>query len=203
MTKMDDSAARVSELIKASQAGNAQAASELIPLVYDQLRAYAQDLMSRERTGHTVQATALVHEAYLRLAGSGGDAWDGRLHFFNAAARTMRRILIDHAIARKAKKRGGDRRREPEDLLSLIDIPAAQLFLPEEMAELDEALEALEAHNPRWAQIVHLRFFAGLAIDETAEVMHLSPATIKNDWRFARAWLVVRVKQASEARSRG
>lgn len=160
------------------------AASELLPLVYEQLRAIAAQRMRQERAGHTLQATALVHEAYVRLAG-GGSSFENQGHFFRVAAEAMRKILIDHARRRLAEKRGSGKR--PANLES-IDI--AMDADPESAVALDEALTALATEEARAAEVVQLRFFAGLGFAEIAKLMNVSERTILREWAFARARLV-------------
>jgi RNA polymerase sigma factor (TIGR02999 family) len=152
--------------------------------VYQELRLLARQQM-RGEARVTLQTTVLVHEVYLRLFGGREFAWENRAHFFGAAARAMRQILIDHARARRALRRGGGLRREP-----VIDVQAGTTDTdPETMLLLHEKLDRLEARDPRKAQIIMLRFFAGLSIKQTAEVLDLSPSTVKAEWQFARAWL--------------
>ena len=159
--------------------------SELLPVVYDELRRLARSRISREPEGLTLQPTALVHEAYLRLTGDGKERrWDGRGHFFAAAAIAMRRILVERARHYKRIKHGGTQRRVELD----ADAPALHVD-PSEVLGVDRALTQLEAIDARKAQVVSLRYFAGLTVEETAAAMGLSPATVKNDWMFARAWL--------------
>ncbi len=160
------------------------AAAELLPLVYDQLRGIARARMSDERAGHTLQATALVHEAYARLVGPNEVKWESRAHFFRVAAEAMRRILIDHARKRNSQKRGGDRERLP---ISVVDL--ATEYDPERVLEFDEALTTLAREDERAAEIVQLRFFAGLSVQETCEAMALSERTVMREWAFARARL--------------
>jgi RNA polymerase sigma factor (TIGR02999 family) len=165
--------------------GNREAADQLIPLVYNELRRMAAACMQRERAGHTLQATALVHEAYMRLAGAQQGPWQNRAHFFAIAAHAMRQVLMDHARRRHADKRGGANARKVE-----ID---AELFIDENKLEdviaMDEALTRLEKIDPRQSQLVELRFFAGLDVEQAAEVMGISTTTVKREWRSARAWL--------------
>ena len=175
-----DVTALLSELTK----GNPAAGSKLIPLVYDQLRRLADGYMRRERTGHTLQTTALVHEAYLKLLGQRSVDWQNRAHFFGIAAQVMRRVLIDHARGHVRDKRGG--RSEH------VQLDEALVFSPERSAdflELNAALERLAEIDARQAQIVEMRFFAGLTVEETAEVLKISPKTVKRDWSVAKAWL--------------
>ncbi len=160
------------------------AAEALLPLVYEQLRAIAQNRMREERAGHTLQATALVHEAYVKLIGSEAPSWEDRGHFFRVAAEAMRRILIDHARKRKSDKRGGGRPHVP---LSVIDL--ASDFDPGQVLALNDAIDRFEQEEERAAQIVKLRFFAGLSVEETAEALGLSRRTILREWSFARARL--------------
>jgi len=158
---------------------------ELLPLVYTQLRRLAQHRMAQENPGITLQATALVHEAYVRIAGDKDeDGWAGRAQFFAAAAEAMRRILIERARARGRLKRGGGR---VKVTLERLDLAAEQD--PDVVLALDEALTRLAERDPRASRIVHLRFFAGLSVDETAAALDLSPRTVKREWTFARAWL--------------
>lgn len=164
--------------------GRSGAAEELAPLVYEQLRAIAQQRIREERVGHTLQATALVHEAYLRLVGSWEAPWQARGQFYAAAAAAMRRILIDHARRRGSRKRGGGKSAVP---LNVVDL--AREHDPDQIAALDEAVTRLEQEDPRAAEVVKLRFFAGLSVDETAEVLGLSERTVMREWSFARARL--------------
>ena len=155
-----------------------------LPAIYDELRKLAAGYLRRERSDHTLQPTALVHESYLRLLNQRSVDWSNRLEFLSIAARMMRRILADHATARKAEKRGGG---APK-----VQLDAALDFCNDraiDVAAVDEALRDLEAMDPRQAQLVELRFFGGLTIEETAELMALSPATVKREWTTARRWL--------------
>ena len=176
----------VTRVLSAIEGGDPQAADQLLPLVYDELRRLAAQKMSRETKGHTLEATALVHEAYLRLVdGNRPQQFDGRAHFFAAAAEAMRRILIDAARRKNSLKAGGDRQR-----VELIDVEPA-IELPEgfDLLALDEALEKLQRKDPRKANVVKLRFFAGLSNDEAATALGISGSTADNDWAYARAWL--------------
>ena len=161
---------------------------ELLALVYQQLRAIAQQRMAAERAGHTLQATALVHEAYLRLLGSRSIEWTSRAQFFHAAAEAMRRILIEHARARGRIKRGGGHSDPVRiDLANLIDL--ATETDPDTIVALDESLRRLEQKDGELGEIVRLRFYAGLSVEEVAAALGLSEATVKRRWAFARAWL--------------
>ena len=166
-------------------AGEAGSSADLLPQVYDELRRLARSRIAREPAGLTLQPTALVHEAYLRLAGDGSDRrWDRRGHFFAAAAIAMRRILVERARHYRRIKHGGEQQRVELEGES----PALAPALPDVLA-IDQALTRLEQIDPQKARIVLLRYFAGLTIEETAAAMDLSPATVKNEWAFARAWL--------------
>jgi RNA polymerase sigma factor (TIGR02999 family) len=172
-------------LLDRARAGDARATDELLPLVYDELRRLADQLLSGEQPGQTLQPTALVHEAYLRLIGPSGASWENRAHFFGAAARAIRRILIERARARRALRHGDGRR--PLDLDEVADPAAPQARL--DLLELDEALERLARIDAQKARIIELRFFGGLTTEETAEALGLSASTVTRDWRFARIWL--------------
>jgi RNA polymerase sigma factor (TIGR02999 family) len=174
----------VTRILHAIEGGDARAGDQLLPLVYDQLRRIAQQKMAQERPDHSLQATALVHEAYLRLVGDEDVQWANRAHFFAAAAEAMRRILVESARSRGRLKRGGDRKRMP---LNVVDLAAEHE--PDEILALDEALKRLEAQDPLMAKLVMLRFFSGLSVEETASAMELSPRTVKREWAMARAWL--------------
>lgn len=187
----------VTQLINLASGGDSRAAEELLPLVYQELRKLAHARMAKESgggAGHTIEATALVHEAYLRLLGPGGESlrWDGRAHFFGAAARAMRRILVDRARGRNRLKRGGGEggRERIELHEDAIAAPAPDTDAGSDMVlAMEAALEKLESLDRRKAEVVMLRYYAGLSIEETASALNVSPATVKNDWAFARAWL--------------
>ena len=181
----------VTRLLDAIQHGDPRAAEELLPLVYEELRKLAAHKMSRESAGHTLQPTALVHEAWLRLGGGEGARFENRAHFFGAAAEAMRRILIDRARRKRARRHGGGQEHADVDE---VEIAAPQL--EEEMLDVDEALEKFAREEPLKAELVKLRYFAGLTIEETAQVLGLSPATAKRHWTFARAWLYAEVQRA-------
>jgi RNA polymerase sigma-70 factor (ECF subfamily) len=173
----------VTRLLEALGAGDGDAANRLLPVVYDELRARARYYLRSGKPGDTLQPTALVHEAYLRLAGQPA-GWEGRTHFYAVAAMAMRQILIDHARYRKREKRGGDAAR-----VTLSDA-VAQVASPDvDVMALGEALERLAALNERQARIVELRYLAGLTVDEVAEVLGVSKRTVEADWTFAKAWL--------------
>lgn len=184
-------ASDLSRLLSRAGAGDDQAASALLPLVYEQLRRIAEVRMRGERRDHTLQPTALVHEAYARLVGAGEVAWRGRGHFFVAAAEAMRRILVEHARARGRLKRAGGRARLKLDMGTVADLAGDDKA--EEIIALDAALRRLQEQRPRVAQVVQLRFFAGLTVDETAAALGVSPRTVDLDWAFARAWLYDRL----------
>jgi RNA polymerase sigma factor (TIGR02999 family) len=178
--------AEVTKILSALEAGDRQAASQLLPLVYDELRKLATHRMSSERAAHVLQPTALVHEAYLRLVGpENATSWDGRGHFFAAAAEAMRRILIDNARRVGREKRGGDRVQ-----LELHDEHPSEVQTDaDDLLSLDDALIQLEKEDAQLAKLVELRYFAGMTIDDTAQVLRISPRTVKRDWAYARAWL--------------
>jgi RNA polymerase sigma factor (TIGR02999 family) len=182
----DDADRPITRLLQEWQDGNAQALERLIPLVYDELRALASRHLAGERSHHTLQTTALVHEAYVKLAGQHSIGWKNRAHFFAIAAQLMRRILVDHARHAGRVKRGGGRPNLPLD----VEPPAAPAAVDLEDAHaLDQALTRLEALDAQQGRVVELRYFGGLTVEETAEVMGLSTATIKREWAVARAWL--------------
>jgi RNA polymerase sigma factor (TIGR02999 family) len=160
------------------------ATDELLPLVYEELRRLAQEQLARELPGQTLQPTALVHEAYLRLVADPDLHWDSRSHFYAAAARSMRQILINRAVRRKAMKHGGGRKR-----CELDDVFSGREPEPDRLLALDASLRRLEELDPRKGRIVMLRYFASLSVEETAKAMDISPATVKRDWQFARTWL--------------
>jgi len=174
----------VTHLLSAVGRGEDGARDDLLQAVYQELRALAGQQLAAERKGHTLQPTALVHEAFVRLLGNGPVDFASRRHFFAAAARAMRRIRVDHARKRGSLKRGGDRRRGP-----LADGPAVAERNSAELLAVNEAMENLEHRCPRQADVVHHRYFLGLTVEETATAMGLSPRTVNNLWRLARAWL--------------
>ncbi len=166
----------------------ARRAELLLPLVYEELRAAAQSCLARERAGHTLQATALVHEAYLKLVGPRELPWQNRAHFHAAAAEAMRRILVDHARSKAASKRGGPEAKRAAVELSTLPDPSSERESAGFLI-LDEALVRLERVDPDAAAVVRLRYFAGLDVEQTAAAIGTSPATVKRTWAFARAWL--------------
>jgi RNA polymerase sigma factor (TIGR02999 family) len=175
----------VTRILSALDQGDSQAAEQLLPLVYSELRRLAAQRMAEEKPGQTLQATALVHEAYLRLVGGdGAQHWNSRGHFFAAAAEAMRRILIDSARRKRRVKHGGDRSRIDLDQ----DCSVADA-VSDDLLAVDEALAKLAAEEPVKAELVKLRYFAGLTLEQAADVLHLSPATAKRYWAYARAWL--------------
>jgi RNA polymerase sigma factor (TIGR02999 family) len=179
---------QVAQLLESIDRGDEQAASKLLPLVYDELRRLAGRKMGREKPGQTIGATGLVHEAYLRLVGGGEKSYRDRSHFFAAAATAMRRILIDNARRKRSQKHGGDRVREPLDVIAAPEDN-------EELLALDEALDRLAAKEPQKAKLVELRYFAGLTNDEAAEALGISPTTADRYWAYARAWLRAEVSR--------
>jgi len=179
-------------LIRLTEGDNA-ALDALLPAVYDELRRLAANYLRRERVGHTLQPTALVHEAYLRLVDQTRVEWQNRAHFFGVAAQMMRRILVDHARGQQAEKRGGDVQKISLD--ENIDVSALRAS---ELVALDEALERLAELDPQKSRLVELRFFGGLSVEETAEVMGVSAPTVKRHWRLAKAWLYGEVKPSDE-----
>jgi RNA polymerase sigma factor (TIGR02999 family) len=175
----------VTLLLDRARQGDRQATDELLPLVYEELRRLADRFLSAEQPGQTLQPTALVHEAYLRLVGPASATWENRAHFFGAAARAIRRILIERARARRSLRRGEGQR--PLALDEVGDPAALESRL--DLLELDEALERLAGLDAQKARIIELRFFGGLSTEETAEALGLSPSTVTRGWRFARIWL--------------
>ena len=186
---------QVTRILSSLRDGDSGATEALLPLLYDELRGLAHRKMASEPAGHTLTATALVHEAYLRLAGDSDAQWETRGHFFAAAAEAMRRILVERARRVAGPRRGGGRPRvtlESADLTFDID--------PTEMLALDEALSEMEQIDPRMQRVTKLRYFAGLSVDETAAALGVSPRTVKNEWRCARVWLYKRLGGKDETR---
>lgn len=176
--------------------GNRQALDALLPLVYDELRRLAARYLRRERPGHTLQGTALVHEAYIRLIDQSRVEWQNRAHFFGVAAQMIRRILVDHARAKKSAKRGGAAPKLTLD--ESLDLPQGPDI---DLVRLDDALSDLERIDPQQARMVELRFFTGLSIEETAAALKVSPATVKRDWVLAKAWLFRELSRRGNADS--
>ena len=175
----------VTRILSAIEQGDPSASEQLLPLVYDELRKLAAEKMAHERPGHTLEATALVHEAYLRLVGADPDAhWNTRGHFFAAAAEAMRRILIDLARRKGSQRRGAARQRRELVDQDLLDAP-----INDELLDLDEALSKLAEADPQTAELVKLRVFAGMTVEEIAQVQGVSARTVKRNWAYARAWL--------------
>jgi RNA polymerase sigma factor (TIGR02999 family) len=184
----------VTGILQAIEEGDPRAAEQLLPLVYDELRNLAAAKLAREKPGQTLQPTALVHEAYLRLVGQvGGHVWDSHGHFFAAAAEAMRRILIENARRKQRQKRGGALRRVALDPVQLSYVSPA-----EDLLDLNDALDALAAEDPQAAQFVKLRYFAGLSIEEAAEMVGLSRSAACAHWAYARAWLHRRLRAAGD-----
>ena len=181
----------VTRILSAIEAGDPSAAEQLLPLVYDELRKLAARKMAQEKPGQTLQATALVHEAYLRLVDREEvEHWDSRRHFFSAAAESMRRILIENARRKKRLKRGGQL-----DRAELPDVAQIDQTPRDELIDLDEALKKLAAEDPEKAEVVNLRFFAGLALEEIGQILGIAVPTVKRHWRYARAWLHKEMQQ--------
>jgi len=179
----------VTRILEAIQQGEPKAAQELLPLVYEELRRLARSKMAQQPPGHTLQATALVHEAWLRLVGSDRQQWEGRSHFFAAAAEAMRHILVDSARRKQRARHGGGQQR--------VDVDELQIATGEDDERLllvHEALEKLTLEDPARAEIVKLHYFVGLTHAETAEVLHLSEKTVRRHWNFARVWLYQTIK---------
>lgn len=180
----------VTLLLSALTRGDDGAASKLIPMVYGELRRLAGGYMRRERVDHTLQATALVHEAYLKLIEQRSVNWQSRAHFFGVAAQLMRRILIDHARGHLRQKRGGEQRKVSLDEALIFSEKHA-----DELIAVDDSLNQLAKIDPRQAKVVELRFFGGLSVEEAAEVLGISPKTVKRDWSVAKAWLYADLRE--------
>jgi RNA polymerase sigma factor (TIGR02999 family) len=174
----------ITQLLRAWAGGDQGALERLTPKIYAELRRMAHKCMRRETAGHTLRTTALVHEAYLRLVDVDNVRWQDRAHFFAVAAQMMRRILVDAARARGREKRGGNA--QPFNLMDSIDAPVERSA---ELIALDDALHSLAQLDPRKAQVIEMRFFGGLSVEETAAVLNISPQSVLRDWRLARAWL--------------
>jgi RNA polymerase sigma factor (TIGR02999 family) len=193
-------------ILSAAEQGDSQAADQLLPLVYDELRKLAAQKLAQEQPGQTLEATALVHEAYLRLVirpsrttGSAEPSWDSRGHFFAAAAEAMRRILVEHARHKRSLKAGGSRDRVPlADVEFVIEDAAGENLL-----DLDVALDKLAKAHPRKSELVKLRYFAGLTNEQAAKALGISPSTADNDWAYARSWLRLELLRGSSAAPKG
>ena len=181
---MDSAPPTITQLLVEWSEGDRAALDQLMPLVYDELRRLARSYLRRERPDHTLQPTALVHEAYMRLVDQHSASWQNRAHFFGIASQMMRRILVNHALARETAKRGGHAEKLALDRVTVVDGQREVNLIA-----LDNALKELETADERQCRIVELRFFGGLSIEETAEVLKLSPATIKREWSTAKLWL--------------
>ena len=175
---------KVTELLVALSGGNRAVVDELTPLIYQELKRMAGSQLRRERPGHTLQATALVHEAYLKLVDQRQVTWQNRAHFFGVASQIMRRVLMDYAKSQKREKRGGGAHKTSLDEALVVAEDRAS-----DLIQIDEALARLEELDPRQAKVVELRFFGGLSVEETAEAMGISAPTVKREWAMARAWL--------------
>ena len=183
----------ITRLLSRFRQGDAEAADRLLPVVYDSLRQLARSRLRGERSDHTLQPTALVHEAFLDLFGNEKFDWQDRLHFFVVASNQMRRLLVDYARAKQAGKRDGDRQRVELDEVAIYTPP-----LDLDVLALDEALTQLAAYHPRAAQVVELKYFGGMTEKEAAEALEISISTLKREWEFARAWLFKRLKPTSK-----
>ncbi|MBK9118699.1 MAG: sigma-70 family RNA polymerase sigma factor [Phycisphaerales bacterium] len=181
---------QISHLLTRVDGGDRQAAEELLPLVYEELRRLARARLSHQPAGLTLQPTALVHEAYLRLVGERDPGWNGRGHFFAAAALAMRRILVDRARRKGRLRHGGEKRRVDLDAAEVVEEPRS-----DDLLVIDEALARLEADDPRKGQIVNLRYFAGLTEREVAELLGISVSTVEREWRYCRRWLFTQLGQ--------
>lgn len=186
------SSASVSQLLAKWKAGDEQALRDLVPLIYEELHRLAHRYLQKERPDHTLQSTALVHEAYLRFSKQKQVGFQNRAHFFAASAQLMRQILVDYARSHRAGKRGGGYKLSIEEAPWLSEERGADLVL------LDDALKGLAKLDPQQSRIVELRFFGGLSIEETAEILSVSPATVKRDWATARLWLSREMKRAAQ-----
>jgi RNA polymerase sigma factor (TIGR02999 family) len=191
--KMDDApvetARSLTQVLSAARAGDRKAASELLPLVYDELRKLARARLSHSPPGSTLQPTALVHEAYMKLVAGGDPGWDSRAHFFGAAALAMRHLLVDQARRKRSRKHGGDARRVAGDEIELLIEPPS-----EDILALDEALDELAKQDERKARIVMLHYFGGLTLEETAAALGISAPTVQREWRFTRSLLFSRLR---------
>src|SRR5262245_29563688 len=189
--------ADVTHILAAIEQGDPSAAEQLLPLVYDELRRLAAKKLAHERPGQTLQATALVHEAYLRLVeGDKAEHWNSRWHFFAAAAEAMRRILVERARHKRSLKAGGDRHREELAEIELT-VPGPDI----DLLAVNEALDTLEQNDPRAATLIKLRFFAGLTIEQAAQALNISTTTAENDWTYTRCWLRLEIEGEGHERN--
>jgi RNA polymerase sigma factor (TIGR02999 family) len=189
---MEPSRSEVTRLLKDWSNGRQDVLDQLLPQIYAELRRLASSYLRRERPDHTLQATALVHEAFMKLVDQRAVRWQNRAHFFGIAAQAMRRILVDHARAHSAEKRGsGERAVSLDEAVTLVGAPSVDLLA------LDEALTRLTTLDPEQSRVVELRFFGGLTIEETAEVMDVSPATVGREWTLAKAWLYAELTRST------
>lgn len=190
---MPGPSSQVTELLVRWRGGDREALDSLLPLVYDELRRIARHYLQGERPGHTLQSTALVNEAYVRMVAQDFPQWQNRAHFFAVAAQLMRQILVDHARAHRASKRGGNVYK-----VSLDEAEGQPQATDLDLVALDDALKNLAEMDPQQSKVVELKFFAGLSIEDTAEVLAISPSTVKRDWITARAWLYRELDRSSE-----
>jgi len=190
MNMSNKSPRNITVLLNQISDGNNFAVEQILPLVYDELRRISSKYLSNEYRKNTFQTTELVHEAYIKLIGNQQISWQSRAHFYGIAARTMRQILVDSARKRKSRKRGSGSTK-----LSLDDVQVVAGESDDQILALDEALKKLEEVEPRSSKVVELRYFSGLTIEETAELLNISPATVKRDWQFAKAWLYREIQQ--------
>lgn len=182
---MTNAPQEITKLLSDWNDGKGEALDKLLPIVYEELHRMAKNYMNSQPSGHTLQTTALIHEAYLKLADQKDKQWENRSHFFGVAAQAMRHILIDHARSHQTKKRGGE-----TQIISLEDVAVISNERVEEVIALDDALKVLESQDARKGRVVELRYFGGLSVEETAEVLKVSPDTVMRDWRFAKTWLL-------------
>jgi RNA polymerase sigma factor (TIGR02999 family) len=195
---MSGPSAEITNLLKAWRCGDREALDALTPLVYDHLRRLAKHYVRKEQAATRLDATALVHEAYVRLVDARSVDWQDRAHFLAVSARIMRRILVDAARARRASKRGGDMQRVDHSSIAGFDhVPDPQSDRAADICALDDALKALAQMDPRRAQVVEMRFFGGLSVEETGEALSISPQTVMRDWKLARAWLARELRSKS------
>lgn len=181
----DDASHQVTKLLNDWRNGDEFALERIMPLVYDELRVMAKRYMNSQPSGHTLQTTALIHEAYLKLAHDNDKRWENRKHFFGVAAQAMRHILVDHARSKSSEKRGGT-----TYVVSLDDVPVVSIERAAEIIALDDALKVLENLDARKGRVVELRYFGGFSVEETADVLNVSVETVTRDWRFAKTWLL-------------